>query len=94
MTNITPKLIVQTFHSIHWLHNTIGWHATKKLHDNPWKNSKKYLEEAEVKPDKNYTATDQLAIEPVLWKAAFNTRSRRISICVKGTLPTVNFSIP
>ena len=75
MTNIMPKLIEGTSHSIHWLHKTISWHATKKLHNNPQKNSKEYLEEAEVKPDKkNYTATNHLAIEPILWKATFNAR--------------------
>ena len=95
MTNIMPKLIEWTSHSIHWLHNTISQHATKKLHNDPQKNSKEYLEEAEVKPDeKNYTATDHSAIEPILWKAAFNARSRRISVCMKGTLPTINISIP
>ena len=89
-----PKLTEQTFLSLHWLHNTIGQHATKKLHGDPWKNSKEYLEEAEVKPDeKSYMATDHSALEPVLCKVAFNVRSRRISIHVKGTLPTLNISI-
>ena len=94
MTNTTPKLTEQTFLSIHQLQNTIGRHTTKKLHNDPWKNSKEYLEEAEVKPDeKTYTAIDHLALEPIPFKAAFNIRSRRISICVKGTLPTINISI-
>ena len=39
------------------------------------------------------TRHNHLALEPILCKAAFNTRSRRISICMKGTLPTVNISI-
>ena len=94
MTNITLKLTEQIFLSIHWLHNTIAQQTTKKLHDDPQKNSKEYLEEAEVKPDeKNYMAIDHLALEPILCKAAFNARSRRISICMKGTLPTINISI-
>ena len=61
------------------------------IHGRP---QKEYLAEAEVKPDKkNYTATNHLDLESILYKAAFNTRSRRIGICVKGTLPTVNISI-
>ena len=94
MTNIMPKLTERTFLSIHRLHNTIGQHTTKKLHGNPWKNSKEYLEEAEVKPDKkSYTATGHLALVPILCKATFSTRSRRISVYVKGTLPIINISI-
>ena len=94
MTNIMPKSTEWTFLSIHRLHNTISLHTTKKLHSNPQKNSKEYLEEAEVKPDeKSYTATDHLYLEPILCKSAFNARSRRTSICVKGILPTFNISI-
>ena len=94
MTNITLKLTEQIFHSIHWPYNTIALQTTKKLHDDPWKISKEYLEEAEVKPDeKNYMAIDHLALELIVCKAAFNTKSRRISICVKGTLPTINIPI-
>ena len=94
MTNIMLKLTEPIFLSIHQLHNTITQLTTKKLHDAPWKNSKEYLEEAEVKPDeKYYTAVNHLALEPILCKAAFNARSRKISICVKGTLPTINISI-
>ena len=93
-TNIMLKLTEQIFLSIHRLHNTIDPQTTKKLYDDPWKNSKKYSEEAEVKPDeKNYMAIDHLALEPILCKATFNARSRRISICVKGALPTINISI-
>ena len=88
------KLTELIFLSIHWLHNTIAQQTTKKVHDNPRKNSKEYLEEAEVKPDeKNYMAINHLALELVLCKATFNARSRRFSICVKGTLPTINISI-
>ena len=89
-----PKLTELTFLSIPWLYNTIGQHTTKKLHNDPQKNSKEYLEEAEVKPDeKSYMAINHLTLEPVLCKAAFHIRSRRISICMKGTLPTINISI-
>ena len=94
MTTIMLKLTEPIFLSIHWLHNTITQQTTKKVHDNPQKSSKEYLAEAEVKPDeKNYTAIDHLALELILCKAAFNARSIRISICVKGTLPTINISI-
>ena len=63
-------------------------------HQDLWKKSKEYLEGAEVKPDeKSYMATDHLAQELVLCKATFNSRSRRISVCMKGTLPTINISI-
>ena len=65
------------------------------LQDDPQKNSKEYLEKAEVKPDaKNFIATNHLATEPTLWKAAYNGRSRRISACMKGILPIINISIP
>ena len=94
MTNIMLKLTEPIFLSIHRLHNTIARQIIKKVHNDPWKNSKEYLAEAEVKPDeKNYMAIDHLALDLVLCKAAFNARSRRISICMKGTLPTVNISI-
>ena len=94
MANIMLKLTERIFCTIHWLHNTIAPQTTKKLHNNLRKNSKEYLEEAEVKPDeKNYMAIIHLALELILCKATFNTRSRRISICMKGTLPTINISI-
>ena len=50
--------------------------------------------EAEVNPDeKNYMAIDHLAQELVPCKDTFNVRSRRTSVCMKGTLPTINTSI-
>ena len=40
-------------------------------HD-PWKNSNKYSEKAEVKPDmKNSIATDHLATKPILWRVVY-----------------------
>ena len=97
--NITPKLIEQSSEATHQFYNMTGQHATKKhqdhhrqmLQDDPWKNSKEYLEKAEVKPDrKNFIATNHLATKPVLWKAAYNARSRKINACIKGILHIVN----
>ena len=97
--NITLKSIEQSFKTTHWLHNTTGQHATKKhqdhlrqmLHDDPLKSSNKYLEKAEEKPDvKNFIATDHLATKPILWRAIYNARSRKINICMKGILQIVN----
>ena len=43
--------------------------------DDPWKNSNKYLENAEVKPDaKNSTANDHLATKPILWRVVYNKK--------------------
>ena len=97
--NITPKLIEQSSETTHRLHNMTSQHTTKKcqdhhrqtLQDDPQKNSKEYLEKAEVKPDgKNFIATDHLATKPILWKAANNARSRKISACMKGILYIIN----
>ena len=79
--------------------NTTSQHDAKKHQDqhrqmpqgDPWKNSKEYLEKAEVKPDgKNFIATDHLATKPILWRATYNARSRKINTCVKGTLHIIN----
>ena len=55
---------------------------------------KRIFGRAEVKPDeKSYMVTDHLAQELIPCKVTFNARSRRISVCVKGTLPTINILI-
>ena len=55
-------------------------HFKQTPQDNSWKNSKEYLEKAEVKPDgKNFIATDHLATKPILWRVTYNTRSRKIN---------------
>ena len=99
MTNITPKLTEQSSQTTHQLHNMISQPAAMKhqdhhrqmLQDNPQKNSKEYLEKAEVKPDgKNFIATDHLATKPILWKVASNARSRKINTCTKGILHIIN----
>ena len=73
--NITPKLIEQSSETTHQLCNMTSQHAAKMrqdhhrqmLQDDPWKNSKEYLEKAEVKPDgKNFITTDHLATKPIL----------------------------
>ena len=97
--NITPKLIEQSSETMHRLRNMTGQHAAKKcqdhhrqtLQDDPWKNSKEYLEKAEVKPDgKNFIAINHLATKPILWRAAYNARSRKINACMKGILHIIN----
>ena len=83
MMSITLKSIEQSFEITHRLPHMTGQHAAKKcqdhlkqmLHDDPWKNSNKYLEKAEEKPDaKNSIATDHLATKPVLWRVVYNER--------------------
>ena len=94
MTNITPRLTGWTFLRVHRLHRTIGWQISKKPHKDLWKSSKEYLAEAEVKlGEKSYTVIDHLAQECIPCKVTFCTRSRRISIYIKGTLLTVNVLI-
>ena len=94
-TNITPRLTGQTSLRVHQLHRTIGRQISKKPHEDLQKSLKQYLAEAEVKPgEKSYMVIDHLAQELILCKVAFSTRSRRISIYVKGTLLTVNVLIP
>ena len=97
--SITLKLIEQSFETTHWLPHAASQHATKKhqdhlkqmLHDNPWKNSNKYSEKAEVKPDaKNSIATDHLATKPILWRVVYNGKLRKINACMKGILHIVN----
>ena len=99
MMKITLKLIEQSSETTHQLHNMTGQHTAKKcqdhhgqmLHDDPLKSSNKYLAKAEVKPDgKNFIATDHLATKPVLWRVAYNARSRKINACVKGILHIIN----
>ena len=99
MMNITLKSIEQSSETTHRLCNTTGQHAAKKhqdhhrqmLHDDPLKNSNEYSAKAEVKPDrKNFIATGHLATKPVLWKAAYNARLRKINTCVKGILHIIN----
>ena len=80
-----------TFLRVHWLHRTIGWQTSKQPHKDLWKSLKEYLAEAEVKPgEKSYMVIDHLAQELIPCKVTSSTRSRRISIYVKGTLLTVN----
>ena len=94
MTNITLRLTEWTSLRVHWLHRTISQQISKKPHEDLQKSSKEYLAEAEVKPGKkSYTVINHLAQELVPYKAASSTRSRRISIYVKGTLLTVNVLI-
>ena len=97
------KLIEQSFKTTHRLPHMIGQCTTKKhqdhhrqmLHDNPLKNSKKYSEKAEVKPDeKNFITTDHLATKPVHWRVIYNGKLRKINACVKGILHTVNILLP
>ena len=75
--SITLKSIEQSYKITHQLPHTTNQHAAKKhqdhlkqmLHDNPRKNSNKYSEKAEVKPDaKNSIATDHLATKHILWR--------------------------
>ena len=57
--NIMLKSIQQSSETTHWLPCMTGQYAAKKhqdhlkqtLHDDPQKNSNKYLEKAEVKPE-------------------------------------------
>ena len=93
------KLTEQSSETTNQLHNTTGQHAAKKhqhhhrqtLCNDPLKSSNEYLAKAEVKPDgKNFLATDHLATKPILWRVAYNARSRKINICMKGTLHIVN----
>ena len=83
----------------HRLCNMTGQHATKKhrdhhrqtSQDDPQKNSKEYLEKAEVKSDrKNFIATNHLTTKPILWKVTSNARSRKINACTKGILHIIN----
>ena len=83
MTSITLKSIEQSSKITHWLPHTTSQHATKThqdhlkqtLQDNPQKNSKEYLEKAEVKPDaKNSIATNHLATKPILWRVVCNKK--------------------
>ena len=93
------ELIEQSSETTCQLHNRTGQHAAKKcqdhhrqmLHDAPLKSSNEYLAKAEVKPDgKNFIAIDLLATKPVLWRAVYNARSRKINTCTKGILHIVN----
>ena len=94
MTNIMPRLTGQTSLRVHRLHRTIGWQINKKPHKDLQNSLKKYLAEAEVKPGKkSYMVIDHLAQELIPCKVTSSTRSRRISIYVKGTLLTVNVLI-
>ena len=81
--SITLKSIEQSSEITHQLPHTTGQHTAKThqdhlkqtLQDNPWKNSKEYLEKAEVKPDvKNSIATDHLTTKPVLWRVIYNEK--------------------
>ena len=81
--SITLKSIEQTSKITHRLPHTTGQHTTKKhqdhlkqmLHDDPEKNSNKYSEKAEVKPEeKNSIATDHLATKSILWRVVYNER--------------------
>ena len=75
MTSITLKLIEQSLKTTHRLPRMTDQHATKKCQDDPWKNSKEYLEKAEVKPDvKNSIATNHLATKPILWRVIYNEK--------------------
>ena len=83
MTSVTPKFIEQSSKITHRLPHTTGQHAAKThqdypkqtLHDDLWKNSKEYLEKAEVKPDaKNSIATNHLVTKPILWRVVYNKR--------------------
>ena len=96
MTNITLRLTGWTSLRVHWLHRTIGRQINKKPHEDLRRSLKEYLAEAEaeVKPgEKSYTVIDHLAQELIPYKVASSTRSRRISIYVKGTLLTVKVLI-
>ena len=65
--SIMLKSIEQSFETTHRPRNTTGQHPTKMLQDDSQKNSKEFLEKAEVKSDgKNFTATAHLATEPIL----------------------------
>ena len=97
--NIMLKLIEQSSETTHWLCNMTGQHAAKKcqdhhrwmLHDNPLKSSNENLAKAEVKPDgKNFIATDHLATKPILWRATYNARSRKINAYGKGIHHIIN----
>ena len=83
MMSIMLKLIEQSSETTQWLPRTTGQHAAKKsqdhlkqtLHDDPLKNSNKYSEKADVKPDmKNSIAIDHLATKPVLWRVIYNEK--------------------
>ena len=94
MTNNTLRLTGWTFIRVHQLHRTISWQISKKSREDLWKSLKEYLAEAEVKPGKkSYTVIDHLAQELIPYKVASSTRSRRISVYIKGTLLTVNVLI-
>ena len=78
--SITLKLIEQSSEITHRLPHTTGQHTAQMcqdhpkqmLHDDPQKNSKEYLEKAEVKPDaKNSIAIDHLATKPILWRVIY-----------------------
>ena len=97
--NIMLKLIEQSLETTHRICNMTGHHTTKKsqyhhkqmLHDDPLKNSNKYSEKAEVKPDvKNFIATDHLATKLILWRVIYNRKLRKINTCMKGILHIVN----
>ena len=81
--SITLKLIEQSSKITHQLPHFTSQHANKMhqdhlkqtLRDNPRKNSKEYLEKAEVKPEmKNFTATDHLATKLILWRVEYNEK--------------------
>ena len=81
--SIMLKSIEQSSEITHRLPHMTGQHTTKMhqdhlkqmLHDDPWKNSKEYLEKAEVKSDvKNSIATDHLATKLILWKVVYNEK--------------------
>ena len=97
--SIMLKSIEQYSETTHQLPHMTDQHATKKhqdhhkqmLHDDPLKNSNKYLEKAEVKPHaKNSIATDHLATKPILWRVIYNGKLRKINACMKGTLHIAN----
>ena len=80
-TTITLKSIEQSSKTTHQLPHMTSQHTAKMcqdhlkqmLHNDPWKNSKEYLEKAEVKPDaENSMATDHLATKHVLWRVVYN----------------------
>ena len=77
------KLIEQSSKITHRLLHRTDQHAAKKcqdhlkqtLHNDPWKNSNKYLEKAEVNPDmKNSIATNHLATKPILSRVVYNEK--------------------
>ena len=95
MINITLRSTGHTICRIHQLHRTISWQTSQQNHEDLWKSLKEYLAEAEVKPgEKSCMVINHLAQELVPYKVTSSTRSERISNYVKGTLITVNVSMP